>query len=488
MPMPDNVLRYFYEAALLSMHGDDKARGAFKVAADFVRLEGKWSTSDGQTTLPKDIGPILATLPATWGVEGKPRADLVNFFQVPGADLSPFGYAPLYPVRGLAIYGKHFTYNDAQRVPFLVQSPEVRAAGRDFEPKYVAESQRMPLEEAWETIGRVCPGVNREYLQLLIAAKGCAEGGGGIPPIILVDGPSGSAKSGTVHLAAAIAGDTFTEVVFSSDGTRFRQSIMTGCESSGFVVCNEILKDAARERIAPQSALDPILNLTPNSVSHKMYVGPVPLGALPVLIITDVNTPPEIRNDQQLGRRMIHVRLTSRLAWETTLPKTIGEIKRFRVADSRYAAASNALLSYVIDRWFTLEPPSFFAIAKDLGFNLLEHSEDFDDPLVALREFFRIVCSASGIAEGPDKRRWPGNGWKVIKREESTDLAEAWRAVAEATDWSESRRCRERDWQKVLGAAQPITFDLQKASASKVAVRFRCGSRQSPTAVNEECV
>jgi hypothetical protein len=52
--------------------------------------------------------------------------------------------------------------------------------------------------------------------------------------------------------------------------------------------------------------------------------------------------------------------------------------------------------------------------------------------------------------------------------------------------FTESRKCRERDWSKLLSVETPVAFDISAVKSTVVGVRFRVGDRAEPLKVNEE--
>lgn len=478
--------RLAYSAMLRTLHHPDDPRhkAVFSAGRDLIRQRGRWTSADGSVGLPRDIGSMLATLPATQVLteDRKLKADasIVNRFQT-ALDLTIDGYPALSVVRGLRIFGEHLDV-PGDEVTLVAVAENVRNAGVAFAPRYVKASQRqMTLDAAWCVVESVFPNINREYLQLLIVAKGCMEGRSGKPAFLVVDGPSASAKSGTVAVAAAICGDTFSEVTYTPDEIRLRQALKKASDTNGFVVVNEVMKSGRRNKQTPRDAIDPILNLTPESESHMLYVGAVQFGKMPPMIFTDTRIPNEIRQDIQLARRLTHVRLSRRLAWEEPMSRvSVSRPGEFRVASLQHAVASNVILSHVIDTYFT-EPILFEDAAKQLGFASLEASEEYADDSDLLRAFFDAVCDAPAI-NASDAKRWPGVGWKLIDRNSETDVASIWDMIADEC-WTSSRRCEERDWTTTLDAKSPVQFDCL-SHGNKVVVRFRVGSNKQPRLVN----
>jgi hypothetical protein len=487
------IARHAYRALLkLEYNHDPTVHRVFTAGKDLIRQPGRWTTVDGDATYKVQyLAHVLGALPACQFPDGQPNPEKIDRFRQQ-TDLTELGYPPITLIRGCRIYSHHMDFDDPNRIttvaPNALLRPESMAA---FRPRYVRPDQRMDLPDAWRVYERYFPGLVRNFLLLQIAAKGVSEGAVGLPPLILVTGPSGAAKSATVTLAAATCGDNSTEVIWSTNQERFRQAIKAGIDAGSFVSVHEILKDALRAGLTPVEALDPILTLTPTSTSHVLYVGPVALGRLPAFTLTDTYCPQEVRDDVQLARRLIYVRLPSRVDWETPLTTRAGGkgIEAFRTFGPEEAEAANAVLSHVIDTYFQ-HPMTLRAIAAHLGFTTLEDSQDFDDPRELLRRFFELVCNAPDRLNEADQRRWRGRGWKKIQRQDETELADLWRQLAdgEGEEYTRSRRCRETDWGGLLGHnGLPITFEVSHSSHATVAVRFRLGNHTSYR-VNEECL
>jgi hypothetical protein len=479
-----------YSALLKVLHGPDDPRIplVFTRGRDLVRLHGKWANGDTSGSFGKDIQGMLRELPAVLFPDKKgdlkPCAGRVNLFQQ-SVDLSAYGFPALTSVRGMPVYGHRLEYDNPQRVNIVVPSRELRAdAYARYRPRYVPVAKRQPLADAWTATESVFPGVDRNYLLLLLAAKGVAEGNVGLTPLIFVAGPSGAGKSATVTLAAAIAGDHNTEVVYNRDSDRFRAAIAEGTDAGTYVTFNECLKEGSASGRSARETLDVVLNLTADSVSHKLYLGPVALGRLPVMVFSDTALPQEVRDDAQLARRFVVVKLARRVDWVSSLASSgVRRITRFRVADAKYAAASDALMSHVIDEYFD-RPRDLTEIAESLGFSVLEDSDDFADTQAQLREFFDALCRAPPLT-GSYVQRWPGRGWKLIHQSQQTELREKWDAIHDGGNFYDSRVVRAHDWARLLDVDADVHFDLTK-SGPAIAVRFRTGSHLQPLRVNEE--
>jgi len=333
----------------------------------------------------------------------------------------------------------------------------------------------MPLDEAWGIVEEIFPKVRRDYLTLLLIARGVAEGETGIAANILVAGNTSTGKTQTVHLAASLLGDRCTEIDWTPNDERFRQKYAEASDAGLFCCINEIVKTAARSKVPPRTAFDSFLTLTPGSLSHKLFVGPVPLTKVPVTVVTETSVPQDVLTDQQLSRRFVYVRLDRRIEWQDPIIKAgIPGPQGFRASSLLRADASNAIVSNVIDTWFRGEPKSLSAMSKDLGFDTLEHADEVVDNPEALPVLFSEVCNAPDYTDS----RMTGRGWKRIGMNDETTLAEAWRAVCDGVmslgTFGASRKCAEVDWSTVVRVPVGTRVDTMRHGQA-VFVRFRYG-------------
>jgi hypothetical protein len=487
------TLRAAYTAALKLLHSPDDERVGFvfhPALTGIVRVDGDWASIDGSVAWGGDrIRPIYRRMPATCklGDDGKPRSDeaIVTVFGTPGKDLLQWGYPALTPVRGVRIYGQRLAYPDG-RLPFV--SPAREFVG-EFAPRYRPPTDRLALTAARAVLERTFPGINFEYLAFLIALKGIAESGTAQSPFALVVGPSGSAKSTTVHVAASICGDRVTEVVWTDSSERLRQSIKDGSDRGSFLVLNEFYKDAARSRTSPRAILDTFLGLTPDSTSHKLYTGPIRMGAIPATVLTDVMIPSELAQDPQISRRFVLVELQSRVDWaQSILAAGLSRPSLWRTRGKEEAAAADAILSWVVDELFD-RPRTVPEIGAHLGLPMLEDAARAEEDAADARRLFELVDQAPPLT-GSDAARYTGPGWKVIDRTLPCELTELWSGRFADGDrgdeWSRSRRAAALDWSRVLGAEPGIVLDVNGFRGSKVYLRFRRGTSRKPTAVNGE--
>lgn len=498
--VPESIARVAYGALLDMIHGgaDVRNRSVFTAGAGLVRHVDHWRFDTGEALAISYATSLLGSLPICQNAEGETLPDRVDLVRQK-LNLASYGYTPAQPVRGVKVYGHHLPYED-RRVTVITPARVLRDPSAAFaRPRYLDPADRMSEDKQWATIERYFPGINRNYLTALIAARGVVEGGNGLTPILMVDGVTSGAKTSTVGVAAAILGDHCTEVVWSRDDMRFRQAIAGGARVGGFIAVNEIFKDSGRVGVEGLAAMDALLNWTPRSTTHELYVGPVEFGSLPVFVLTDSEVPNDVRTCAQLGRRCHYWHAFLQVDWV----KSLGEyadgqaIERFRLFSSAAARAADSLLSRVIDRFFC-SPHGFADICADLGILSLQEADNSASvKREQLRELYLAACEAPDAPE-QDQHRCGGRGWKRIHRDELTmngkRLAAAWGAICDhsqhSTRWAESRQCAEEPWAPVLGvpAATDIRLD-RKLNGATLFIRFRApGSTQLDYRVNGEIV
>jgi hypothetical protein len=240
--LPSMLAKLSYSAILKAFHGaaDCRTKDAMFRGKGLVRKDGYWATADLERAhTDRGLKDRLGALPA---VNCKYGHELLGVFQ--GVDdLAPYGYPSIEPVRGMKIYGQFRSDPNPSVVRSVVLPSCLRAANlQSFAPRYVPAGKRMPPDAAEAVLNKSFPGIDFAYLRLLIAARGCAEGGMGKPPRIAVTGPSGAGKDVTVKVAAALIGDTHREVQWVPNATEFHAAIHEASQQAGFVSSPEIIK------------------------------------------------------------------------------------------------------------------------------------------------------------------------------------------------------------------------------------------------------
>lgn len=477
-----------YRVLLKCVHGyeDPRINMAMMSGRGFIRIRGQWVSTDGEHVLAHGMVSYIRSLPACL----VPNEDEFNVNVPPftafqnTCDLSEYGYEDISLIRGCKVYGQ---FNKSEEVTKVI----VRKEFGNRIPTYVPLHKRMASEDAWGLLRDAFPGIDENYIRLLIASKGSSEGRLSQCTYLLVAGPSGSGKSTSVQVAAGICGDRASEPIFVPNIERYRQSLADAAKSSGFVLVNEIFKHSKQAKLTPTQALDPMLSLTEDSRSHTMYVGSTPFGRMPVFVLTDISIPIEVEQDLQLSRRFTYYRLTHRNYWSGTFVSKRIQPHQFRMISADHNSAADTILSEVIDRWFR-EPTSLEDIAKSLDIRTLQqHSEDVDNTSDKLEAFYREVCKANPLI-GSDKARYSGVGWKRIDRSTDTQLRTLYEEFCDGINseqWAQSRVLQAEDWANRLKIDIPILCEVRAYRNQIVYIRFRStDSSRFPSWVNGKLV
>ena len=474
----ENLAKTVYGAALRAVHGVDDilSRHVFTAGVDLVRYEGHWGNTDGtpfhfRSAYPATIAALPRALVADSDGTVRENREIVERLMQP-ASLEKYGYPAVVIIWGIQLTALLPPPHD--KIYTLLPTTKLRSERmRSHRPRYVPPAGRMTEEAAWNEIEKVFPTINRAAVKLLIAAKGCAEGGAGLPPMLFFTGPTGSSKTATAKIAAAICGDEAKTIAYTPNIERLRAGVLDAKKNGTFALFDEYLKGAARDgRADPTSAMDVLLNFTEDSVSHVLYVGPVAMGSLPVCIWCDTFIPKEVQEHAQLGRRLTAVYFPDKKQWEHPMRDAgINVPDNLRAkGNSHLRAAADAILSYVIDEFFSSEPPIFRDIAEKLGFAQLEACDLTTEKHTAIRKLFDLVCKAPALT-GADKARWADRGWKLIDLDRESELSEAWRVLADLKDRTQSRSIREEDLKSVLSLSRPAVLDT-RSHGTKLVIRF----------------
>jgi hypothetical protein len=483
--VPPKILDDIYRVMLKIVHQpeDPRIEIAMNAGKGFVRIKGQWVTEDGTESLTDAKPAFVNSLPATKYLvrsgedSGKlmPDANKTVAFLNAG-NLSEYGYHDISFIRGCKIYGQFMPYRDSENIKVIV-----RQEFRNHVPQYIGRVKRMPVQDAWNLIESEFPGIDRNYIKLLIATKGASEGRLAQCPFLLITGPTGAGKSTSVHIAAGICGDKASEPIFVPHIERFRQSLMDAARTSGFVCVNEVFKYAESCRMSYTQALDPMLSLTEDSRSHVLYVGSVEFGRLPVFVLTDINIPIEVEQDRQLARRFTFYRLSQENFWSDTLIRKQIKPHELRLLSYDHNAACDSILSDVIDEFFQ-EPTPLFDIAERLQSGSLSNfTGETDRVKKHMLELYKLVCAAPAVI-GTDAVRYSANGgWKRIDRMTESPLNEMWNNVCDGVEverWARSRAVDAEDWTRVVGTKFTIMCEYRAYRNSIVYIRFR--STDSP--------
>lgn len=497
--IPKKIALNIYKVMLKIVHtvDDPRINLAMKNGDGYVRSNGQWISTDGLSNITQNLQTFVRSLPAVlipstedgFAINTAKYTSLCNT-----GDCEQHGYPNIEFLRGVQIFGHHLKYRNN-----VVYKRVITKSLRGNPPQYLSKTKRMPEKQYNNLFTDEFPGLEMDYLKLLVAAKGVSEGQTSQCPYLLINGPSGSGKSTVPHLAAGICGDKAEEPIFLPDVLRFRQSLMDSAQASSFVVVNEIFKMAKMAKLSPVQALNPMLSLTPDSRSHVLYVGSVAFGRLPVFVLTDIDTPKEIWDDIQISRRFICYDLQRRNYWEDTFTSRGIRPHEFRLISHEHALACDSLLSDVIDTFFT-RPMSLKDIAQALGGNSLEAEGMLDNVKdETLKRFYKLVCDAPLLTGSDASRYAPHAGWKRINKGEQNELSQVWQELTDAPEvFSESRVAGSTDWSTLLGIELPpdangkrrgIKLSITPFTTNSIYVRFVNGDcKRNPNWVNGKII
>lgn len=483
-----NFQQLAYSGLLKSINNvyDGRITDALYRGSNFIRIDNQWMTESGDV-YNKDLKPLLSTLPACQILKRNgtiiiDNEKLTKFQQT--HDLTEYGYPSLTPIWGHKI-GSYYLEGELNNKIFATIQRSIFNGQRHLSPKYM----KGDVDNAWRIFDAVFPGINHNLIYLLISARGCMELEYGLPPFIFITGPTSSGKTASIELASGIIGDNVSSIVWVNNIERVREAIGTEKHNGSFIAFNEMIKESKSKRQNPANALDFLLNLTRNSSSHQLYIGPVKMGTLPVICFTDTDLPVEIKTDKQLSRRIVHIHLPSQVDWLTSIRQHgLSSIPDLRLISQKVADACNIIMSHIIDTYFG-SPLTFFDIVELIGLSTLSNNEESMDMDNMLRQLYTKICSAPPLS-GSDAIRWSGRGWKVIsKNEVKSELVCTWLEICDPSElgFTTSRRCEEVDWQKIIDAVEPCRIEIRAHGNTKIAIRFRSvdGNKQDYK-VNEQ--
>lgn len=454
-----------YAAVLKLRHPEDaRAVRAMWAGRDLARFDRSWVNLQGEAyhVMGKGIRAMLSELPAARRADDSLDDAAVERLEQP-TDLLRVGYPSLHPVWSVRIHGQHLADPDATSLPVVVQCSYLASPLRaSLRARYVPGA-----DPDWAPIEALCPGLDRRAVELLIAAKGCAEAGVGMHPFVFLTGPTGSGKTTTVELAAGICGDQAAVVPWVDDRDRLRAAVRSAKEQGSYCCFDEVGKGQRALGRRGTRSLDFVLTMTADSVSHKLYTGPVRMGDPPVVVFADTAVPGDVKGDAQLARRLVHAPLVGRKDWKQQRVGLGLDLSRLRLAG--LAPVCDSVLSSVIDRFFRRRL-TFEAIAAELGFRTLERTDEAELEADVLRELFEACCAAQEMA--PSAQRMSARGWRRVEKGGHDRLSQAWDAVCDADDFASSRPASAADWQQLCGLSAPCEFEAHKAAGGAAKIRF----------------
>lgn len=504
-PVAATLREPIYRSVLKLVHGPDDPRIDMIFNTEpIVRISGKWMFLDGkQTPVRSSSMGLIKQLPGAWKTHRDPETREIVQAKIdmaraetlahPEIDLSHYGYYDLTPVTGAPVWGVHLRYPSGM----LVLPDTFYGRPPALVPRYRPAADRMDIEQAWQIVESVFPGINRKFCELLIACKGIAEGDIA-SPMIVVRGVSGAGKSTTAKIVAGWLGDHATDVLYRDDDTRFRQAVKAAVQQGTTVVVDEIFKHARAGKKTPRQAMDVALQLDSKTLrSHEMYIGATAILKRFLTLFTDISLPRAVIEDVQLARRLVLAELVTAVDWATPMAKFgLTDPSAFRWLSQWHADAADAIVSDVVDRLFS-RPTTLPDVVSACGFQFMRDAADLiGESGLSLLELWDVMRVTPAVPMGASaslvKRYDPERGYRLVASADvDSPLRDAWDAVADATQgdgWTESRAAQERGWTAFLlkhGRLKPsapaIHLDIASYKAAAVYLRFRAGPANQPT-------
>lgn len=459
MPHLDLYYRTLIKLHLISHYKDiDRTRmvqilrSIFNKGNYLLRYEGYWATVDHR--LPDNgmyLKKALEQLPIFML---KNDRSIILALTSDTVDFTDFGYPPITAVHGFAMNGVYLAENKYYKT---VDSYKFN------KPEYLPGVTDQQVSEAWSCLETVFPGVNRELIYLLIAGKGITENPYNIPHLLYIWGVTGAAKTSSVKLAGAIVGSNPNEFSWQKDEHYLGTKFLNGCRNSAFILINECAKNPLSYQF--------LLSLDSNATVHQLHHGPVKLGRLPLIVLTDITIAEAIQNSAQYRRRMYFVHLAQSVEWKQTMHKagltSIGDIR------DKFPRECNTILSYCVDRFFT-EKKSFDQVFKELGFSDLQDTMEYINNKEKLGDmycFYLAFCKYCKPVTGSDKARWKGKDTRVFSYIDNNPASELWREYT-GQNPRETQPFLEQDWGKILQVDEPVILTISKFNGSKCGMRF----------------
>lgn len=393
------------------------------------------------------------------------------------------GYYPVTPIHGGQLWGRFLPYPDEDVVHAIRVNPAVGA------PKYIPREARVT--NPWGKLELAFPGVDSRYLKLLLVARGYAESGVGPVPLIIATGVSGSGKTGTAEIAAAILGDKVESV--NAGGSKLDENFGTAAMNQvGFILLDEFAKDIHGQAL--RHRFNFVLSIVRDYRHRPLYHNWITVPMRSCVVIANNYYGAPVMENKQIGRRCIHVHLPREVPVGWDVSCGTGAISRYRLANPEVC---DAIYSEVIDEFFTdissadLGTLAFREAAAACGFTLLQDSDDVtDDEGIKIRDLvLELYDLVLGLPDAPS--RWRGRGWKVFDVDDNSEISRIWRELRDSPEGEglgQSMKVKERDITEFLGSPHigglPVQLKLA-LHGRQLGIKFQAG-RGSSAFVNQE--
>lgn len=432
----DDAQRALYSAVLKSVHAPDDPRIGMvwhpTGRKRLLRKAGYWVDENNETIETAGDNGLLHQLPFVHDLlhDYTTKVNPVRIaWSKQSVDLEPYG---MHAYTSLTGY-QFSRFDDSQTRILKVQPYYLRSAPHRA-PKYIPESKRLEFDKCQSELEGMFPGINFPLIMLHLIGRGCSEYLSGRLAMTAITGPTGAGK--TLHgvIASAISGDDPQWYSDQPDMNRFYDAVFKNSQSSGYFFADEVFKNYNHGQTGIVTAL---LQLGPNTSFHLLYLGQVRLGTAPYTVITETTIPLAVRQNEQIGRRFVHVHLNSVWNIDSHLHANgMTDVNHLRLSiTAEQLNAFDSLLSWITDNHFADGKPDFFSLAKELGFPLLREGDAVEDKHTLIREFIAAIKEAPK-PQGAEQRRF-GAGFGVTRIGSSEAL---WQAFASLQTEQDKRK------------------------------------------------
>jgi DNA polymerase len=276
------------------------------------------------------------------------------------------GFAPIVAINADTLIGPHFRAADGAVVV------RRQANGGPGPVDVRTRPLSATVEAAWASLTALLPGLNRSYLSGLVTASMLAQRAEGPPPILVVTGDTGSAKTASQYLAGSMIGGGAVNITFGRDADSARRSIGLALEKEGasLLFVDEIGRvPDLYEKLATVFELGSTLRYA--AKYHNEYTTRV---TAPLSILG--STMPElIVNSPELSRRAV--------GWRLTVPG-VGWRRHGDIKNARHVEALRAPLDVVV---------------AELWWRVFDLGPTFDWCALCLREFGAVELQDLNIED-----------------------------------------------------------------------------------------
>ena len=332
------------------------------------------------------------------------------------------GFSPVRPTRGLVDLP---TWDETERTVLL---PRYRKATECRPPvREAPESHRTLLARLASTLG--LDPAHLTAVKILVVGSLLAERAKAAPPMVLLDGASGSGKGLVVHLAAGVFGERPAKLDTVGAADEFDRSLGDGAERGAAI----LFGDEIGKIDGFWSKSSSLLQTTGYVSWRAMYRGHVTARLRSLVVLAGSTLPAGLVSMSELHRRMVVVRLPGADAsvsrsWSERLADAYEGVAD--ASQLRTTPLGTELCEAVLE-WGRAYvdglgacPPSWIDVAVGLGADALTGEEEGDQLDAVVEALYEAWRSAPvGAFVSPKARSAFASGWLRANATSATDAA-----------------------------------------------------------------